>query len=152
MRVLKIVLLVFLGAFVVIQFFRPEKNDTPPGASDLFAVYPAAPEVRRLVETSCYDCHSNQTRYPWYAQVQPVRWWLESHIADGKRALNFSEFADYSKRTQMKKLQSVSDDVQDKFMPLESYTWAHREARLAEVQIQLLSEWAEELADTIDPK
>ena len=136
---------------VAIQFIRPAKNDSPAGPDDLAAKYPPPPEVKQLLETACYDCHSNRTRYPWYAHVQPVGWWLASHINDAKDQLNFSEFASYTEHRRAKKLQSVSDEVTDHSMPLPSYTWIHRDAKLTDAQIKTLADWAEALAEKIEP-
>jgi hypothetical protein len=146
---------IFLGGvlgFAAIQFIRPAKNDTPAGPDDLAAHYPPPPAVRQLLETACYDCHSNRTRYPWYAHVEPVGWWLASHIDDAKEQLNFSEFAAYPEHRRAKKLLSVSDEVTDRTMPLKSYTWIHRDAKLTDAQIKTLADWAESLADKIEPE
>jgi hypothetical protein len=148
--ILKITGLVLVAGFVVLQFFRPVKNDTPSGPNDLFALHPASAEVERLVRASCYDCHSNRTRYPWYAEIQPSAWWLAQHIADGKRELNFSEFGAYAGHRQGQKLLAVADEVHGRTMPLKSYTWVHRDARLDAAQIKMLVDWAEELAEEID--
>ena len=138
--------------FVAIQFIRPAKNEAPAGSDDLVKNYPPPPEVRQLLETACYDCHSNRTRYPWYAQVQPVGWWLASHINDAKNQLNFSEFAGYDEHRRAKKLLALSDEVTDRSMPLKSYTWIHREAKLTDAQIKTLADWAEALAEEIEPQ
>jgi hypothetical protein len=115
------------------------------------AKFPPPPAVKQILEEACYDCHSNRTRYPWYAQIQPVGWWLAEHIKDAKRELNFSEFASYREHQQAKKLLSVSDEVTTRSMPLKSYTWIHRDAKLTEAQIKLVSDWAESLAEKIEP-
>lgn len=138
-------------ALVAIQFVRPAKNDAAAGPDDLAAKYPPPPAVKQLLETACYDCHSSRTRYPWYAQVQPIGWWLAEHIKDAKRELNFSEFTAYDERRQAKKLLSVSDEVTTRSMPLKSYTWIHRDAKLTDAQIKLLADWAESLAEKIEP-
>lgn len=148
--VLKIAGLVFLAGFVGLQFFRPAKNTGVAGPDDLFAVHPAAPEVERLVRASCYDCHSNHTRYPWYAEVQPAAWWLAKHIEEGKRELNFSEFGAYSRHRRAQKLLAVADEILGRTMPLESYTWMHRDARLDARQVEVLVDWAEQLAEEIE--
>jgi hypothetical protein len=140
-----------LAIGVAIQFVRPAKNDSPIGPDDLAAKYPPPPEVKHLLETACYDCHSNHTRYPWYAQLQPAGWWLASHINDGKTQLNFSEFASYTEHRRAKKLQAISDEVTDHSMPLNSYTWIHRDAKLTAAQIKTLADWAEALAEKIEP-
>lgn len=136
---------------VAIQFIRPAKNNSAAGPDDLAATYPPPPAVQHLLEASCYDCHSNRTRYPWYTQVQPVGWWLAEHINEAKHQLNFSEFAAYDEHRQAKKLLAISDEVTDRSMPLKSYTWIHRDAKLTDDQIKLLADWAETLAEKIEP-
>ena len=148
---------IFLGLallLVAIQFVRPAKNlsAAPAGQDDLAVRYPPPPEVRRILETACYDCHSNHTRYPWYAEVQPVGWWLKSHIDDGKRDLNFSEFGAYSTKKQGKKLGAIYDEVIDRKMPLSSYTWIHRDAKLTDAQIKAFCDWAEALQEKVAPQ
>jgi hypothetical protein len=149
----KRILLVLAGVFLVIQFIRPAPNAGPssPGPGDLLVRFPPPADVRHVLETACYDCHSNQTHYPWYAQVQPVGWWLASHINDGKRALNFSEFASYSPTKQARKLNQISDQVTERSMPLPSYTWIHRSARLTDAQISAISDWADGASDQLAP-
>ena len=91
-RFLLLLLLVFIG----IQFFRPAKNKSEGiSANDITAKYAVPDDVKAILKTSCYDCHSNNTNYPWYSNIQPVAWWLKDHIDEGKRELNFSEFASY---------------------------------------------------------
>src|SRR4051812_27395965 len=90
------ILIAFVLVFIIIQFFRPEKNKagkTEP--NNLMARYNVPAEVKEILKTSCYDCHSNTTAYPWYAEVQPIGWWLNNHVKEGKRELNFSEFTSY---------------------------------------------------------
>jgi len=153
MRVAKKKIFLGLGlGFLALQFIRPAKNDSPAGPDDLAAKYPPPPAVKQILETACYDCHSNRTRYPWYAQIQPVGWWLRSHINDGKEQLNFSEFGAYTEHRRAKKLLSVSDEVNDRSMPLPSYTWIHRDAKLTDAQIKTLADWAEALAEKIEPE
>src|SRR6267142_1784670 len=81
---------------VAIQFYRPARNlSAAPGPNDINVKHPLPPAVKTLLANACYDCHSNNTRYPWYADVQPIAWWLGRHIDEGKRHLNFSEFGRY---------------------------------------------------------
>ena len=151
MRVVKKKIFLGLGVtFLALQFIQPAKNNAPAGPDDLLAKYPPPPAVRQVLETACYDCHSNRTRAPWYAQVQPVGWWIARHVNDAKDRLNFSEFAAYTERDRAKLLQSIADEVTDRSMPLKSYTWIHRDAKLTEAQIKLLAGWAESLAEKIE--
>jgi heme-binding protein len=152
-RMKKKILTGFVVVFVAVQFVRPAKNlsAAPPGPNDLVTRYGAPPEVKKILEVACYDCHSNRTRYPWYAEVEPNGWWLASHIRDGKDNLNFNEFAGYSKHTQAKKLEAIGDELTGHTMPLNSYTWIHKDAILSEAQIKLLTDWTEDLKDKIEP-
>jgi hypothetical protein len=145
---LKKILLCLAAVFVALQFVRPEKNvsATPLGPDSLVVRYDAPPEIRRLLATACYDCHSNNTRYPWYAEIQPAGWFLASHVRNGKRALNLSTFATLGQKAQARRLEFMLDAMTDRAMPLPSYTWAHRDAILTDAQIQAFAAWAEPLA------
>lgn len=108
--------------------------------------------VRDLLQRACYDCHSNQTYYPWYAEIQPVGWWLAKHVKDGKEHLNFSEFGTYTVKRRVNKLEQISDEVSQQAMPLASYTWGHPKARLTPAEVKQLTDWAENLRDEIAPE
>ncbi|HVZ66499.1 MAG TPA: heme-binding domain-containing protein [Lacunisphaera sp.] len=142
-----------LGVVLLLaQLWRPARNDSPPGGpNDIAAKYAVPPPVQGLLQRACYDCHSNRTRYPWYAEVQPVRWWLDHHITEGKRHLNFSEFGAYTDKRAAKKLDEVIDEVEGHTMPLPSYTWIHRDARLSAADAKLLTDWADGLRAEIAP-
>lgn len=138
-------LLVLLLGFAAAQFVRPEKNRSadPLGPASLVATLEAPPEIRALLATSCNDCHSDETRYPWYAEVQPAGWLLARHVRDGKTALNLSSFGNLSKQAQKRRLGFMIDAVAAREMPLRSYTWLHRDAILSAAQIQAFTAWAE---------
>src|SRR6476659_8641049 len=107
-KVLKRILIILLIIFVLIQFIRPEKNRSEgKGPNDISTLYPVPDSVESILKVACYDCHSNNTRYPWYAEIQPVAWWLNGHIVDGKKDLNFSEFAKYRIRKQYIKFEQI---------------------------------------------
>jgi hypothetical protein len=138
----KKILLGSLLLLVAIQFIRQSKNLGPvPGPHDLCFQHQAGPEVKRLLETACYDCHSNRTNYPWYAEVQPVGWWLSRHIRDGKRHLNFSEFDQLTPKRAAQKFEQCADEITDGGMPLSSYTLVHADARLTAAQRKTLTDW-----------
>ena len=145
-KLLKRILLVLVLLFIAIQFIRPEKNiaDRPSG-NDIADHYPTPPAVRQLLAAACYDCHSDTTRYPWYANIQPVGWWLASHVRDGKKHLNFSAFATYSPKRAAHKLDELTDELADNEMPLASYKLGHPDARLTPGQTRLLTDWADGL-------
>jgi hypothetical protein len=144
---------ILLGLFVVlvaIQFIRPARNvSTAPGPQDLSAKHPVPAPVQGLLQRACYDCHSNNTHYPWYAEVQPVGWWLNQHVQDGRRHLDFSTFGTYTAKRAGKKAEEIADEVEHREMPLKSYTWMHPESRLTAEEIKLLVDWANGLRDQI---
>jgi hypothetical protein len=149
----KKILLGLLLLFVVIQLFRPEKNKSEvEQVNDISKVYQVPTEVGQLLKISCYDCHSNNTNYPWYANIQPVAWWLNNHITEGKRELNFSEFATYSPKKQAHKLDEVAELVSGGDMPLSSYTVIHGDAKLNNDQKKQLVDWANSLKAEIEMK
>ncbi len=135
-------LLVLLVAFVAIQFFRPAKNiSTSISANDITSKYAIPQDVHTILKTSCYDCHSNNTAYPWYHNIQPVAWFLADHVKEGKRELNFSEFASYRISRQYRKFEEMGNQVKEGEMPLSSYTLIHRNASLSEEQQSKLINW-----------
>jgi hypothetical protein len=144
--------LLLLG-FVIIQFFRPAKNKSEgTSKNDISTLYTVPLDVQNILKTSCNDCHSNNTVYPWYAEIQPVSWWLNSHIEDGKKDLNFSEFATYRIRRQYKKLEEINELVKENEMPLDSYLWIHKDAKLSDQQKLTVANWAEAVRDSIRAK
>lgn len=145
-RFFQLLLIVFIG----IQFVRPAKNRSETkGPNDISTIYPIPADVEKILKTSCYDCHSNNTEYPWYSHIQPVAWWLDDHIRDGKKDLNFSEFTTYSIRRQYRKLEEVSELAENGGMPISSYTLIHREAKLSKEQKTVLAGWVNAVRDSI---
>lgn len=146
MNWIKKIMVVVLVALVGIQFFPAKRNqNTIELASDFTKIYDVPENIKSILEISCYDCHSNNTNYPWYNKIQPVAWLLENHIAEGKAELNFSEFGDYSKRRQKNKLKSIVSQINDSEMPLSSYTLIHGDAKLSEKDKKEFIAWIEEL-------
>jgi hypothetical protein len=151
-KFIKSIALLLLAALIIIQFFRLEKNLSSidgPEANDISKVYPVPQEVAFILKTSCYDCHSNNTHYPWYANFQPVAWWLADHIKEGKKEINFSEFASYRIGRQYKKLEEIKKQVEEGEMPLQSYTTIHGDAKLSAAQKEILAQWASTTRDSI---
>jgi hypothetical protein len=134
------------AVLILIQFFRPEKNiSTEPSQHAIGQKFPIPQEVNVLLQKSCYDCHSNNTEYPWYSNIQPVAWWLSNHVKDGKRHLNFDEFTTYPDARQRKKLGEIVETIEKGEMPMRSYTLIHGDARLSKEQQQQITRWANEL-------
>lgn len=147
---LKLISRILLIAFITIQFFRPKKNVSAEiGPKDITTLYPVEGQVKTILAKACNDCHTNNTNYPWYSNIQPVAWWLADHIEEGKQHLNFSEFAGYSLRKQFHKLEEVVEQVKEKEMPLNSYTWVHRDANLTQEERVALTGWAMSLQDSM---
>jgi hypothetical protein len=143
----KKILIGLLTVFGIIQFIRPEKNDGQGVSSnDISVTYASMPqEVHDLFVKKCYDCHSHSTNYPWYASVQPVAWWLNHHIEEGKEHLNFSEFKNYDADKAAHKLEEVSEAVTEGWMPLDSYTMIHQEAKITPQDAELINTWINSL-------
>ncbi|KVV16288.1 heme-binding domain-containing protein [Flavobacterium sp. TAB 87] len=142
MKIFKIILLILVAVFVGIQFIPAKRNQSTSVPTTDFLVVTGAPQnISNTLQTSCYDCHSNNTYYPWYNKVQPVAWFLESHIGEGKAELNFSEWDAYSERRKKSKLKSIVSQIEDNEMPLSSYTILHQDAKLSPQQKTELIEW-----------
>lgn len=153
MKILKKIALVLLVLFVVIQFIRPKKNTNKEMTQQhIFNMYPSAENVKTLVGNACNDCHSNNTNYPWYAEVQPIAWWLNDHVQEGKKHFNISEFGAYSLRKQYHKLEEVVDEVKEKKMPLENYTWMHKNSKITDEQRTIIASWATTIMDSMKAK
>ncbi|MFA6469671.1 MAG: heme-binding domain-containing protein [Bacteroidota bacterium] len=137
--------IVFLG----MQVDRPAKNISNDQSKHLSTVFAIPESVDSILTVACYDCHSNNTRYPWYAEFQPVGQWLDGHIRLGKKELNFSEFASYRPRKQYHKLEEIEEMVKDNLMPLSDYTIMHHDARLSDNQKSLLIAWTKTIQDSL---
>lgn len=143
-------LILILIIFIAIQFFRPLKNKSEGiSKNDITTLYSVPDSIMSILKVACYDCHSNNTVYPWYAEIQPVAWWLNNHIVDGKKRLNYSEFAKYRIRKQYIKFEETEKLVKENFMPLPSYTWIHKDAILTERQKLAIISWSSAIRDSI---
>lgn len=141
---LKKILLGLLIVFVAIQFIRPERNTGAIAGPNDITHYVRVPDtVMQLLRVSCFDCHSNRTRYPWYVNINPIGWWLKDHIDEGKRALNFSDLSPLPKKKLVKRMGDIGEEVTEHEMPLTSYTLIHTDAKLNEAQIRILKDWSD---------
>ena len=135
------------AVLVVIQFFQPEKNMSPVDpAKDLLMVASPPGHVAELIKGSCYDCHSNQTVYPWYSKIAPVSWYLRKHIKEGKEDLNASEYGSMEKADKIKLLVDFCEVVESGKMPMVSFTLIHKAARLSQEDKEAICIWSEEEA------
>ena len=143
MRKIKIIFLILLVVFVLIQFIRPDKNQSTSQklTTDITGIYVVPNDVQTILKNACYDCHSNNTKYPWYVNIQPVGWFMAGHIKNGKKELNFNEYGTYSSKRQRNKLKRMKEQIEENKMPLSSYTLIHREARLTANQKEQITRW-----------
>lgn len=131
-----------LIALIVIQFVPVELNNQ--GYESVLAFEEEtqlSPELAAVFKANCYDCHSNQTQYPWYSSVAPINLWLEEHVADGKKHFNVSQWPEYSVKRKDHKLEELIEEVEEAEMPLPSYTWVH--GNLSDNERQALIDWAQ---------
>jgi len=139
-----------LIVFVGIQFFSTDRNQKEGiYVSDFMKVNTVPQMLQHKIEVSCYDCHSNNTKYPWYSRIQPAAWFLEAHIQEGKAELNFNEWGDYSDRRKNSKLRSMISQIEDGDMPLGSYTFVHRDAEFSESQKKEVIEYLTQLKNSL---
>lgn len=147
-KVLKTIGWLLLIALVIIQFFHPKKNIHPGDQVNAISkLYPIPSEVKTILDKACMDCHSNNTRYPWYNNIQPVAWWLDDHINEGKRELNFDSFITRRPFFQYRRMEQTIDLVKKNEMPLDSYTWIHKDAILTADEKAKLTSWAQGIMD-----
>lgn len=147
---MKKVLIVLLVILVIIQFIRPQRNQaTAATGQEIENIYEVPAYVGDILKRSCNDCHTNYTSYPWYTNVQPIGWWLQDHINEGKEHLNFSIFGSYTPKKQAHKLEEVIEEVKEGKMPLQSYTYVHSSSVLNKEDAEALSAWAASLRQQI---
>jgi hypothetical protein len=145
------IIIALVVVLVVIQFFRPEKNVSGESKNDVATRYAMSDSVKTILAFACNDCHSNRSEYPWYSNIQPVAWWLNHHIEDGKRHLNFSDFTSSNIARQNHKFEETIEVLEKGEMPLASYTWfgQHEQAKLTNEQKNTLIHWARTQMDTL---
>lgn len=132
-----------------IQLIRPDfQNPASDPAQDFKAIAKPPAEVAAILDAACYDCHSNQTRYPWYSQIAPVSWWLANHVREGREHVNFSSYGAYGAADQADILEESAEVVSKGEMPLKSYTWTHGAARLSDAQRKQMTDWFNSLSES----
>lgn len=142
-KIVKYVLIALLVILIAMQFFQPEKNQyNEIPATDIAKAETIPADVAKILTESCYDCHSNNTEYPWYNNISPVSLYLDSHVKDGKRHLNFSEWTNYSADKKAHKVEEIGETVEEGEMPLTSYTFIHTDAKLSDQEKSTLLNWA----------
>jgi hypothetical protein len=147
---MKKIVLIILSILVLIQFIRPSKNiSSDISLNDISNHYSVPENVKSILQRSCNDCHTDNTIYPWYTNIQPVGWWLNHHINEGKKELNFSEFGSYAPKKQNHKLKEIVETVEKNEMPINSYLWVHKDAKLSAGDSKIIKDWATGLSNQI---
>lgn len=139
-RTLVLIVVVLLAGM---QLFRPDRTNPPEDPNrTLFAAMPLPPDVARILQTSCLDCHSHRTNWPWYSNVAPMSWLVANHVDEGRREMNFSTWAELNAHRAQKLLDEICEEVEEGKMPQPSYLWMHRDAELSEQEKAALCAWA----------
>ena len=141
---LKIIALIFFALFLAAQFIRPDRTNTPVVQAETLEAAARVPEnVETILARSCNDCHTNTTAYPWYSNVTPFNFFLAHHIEEGRGQLNFSIWNGYETARKRRKLDQVCEQAKEGLMPLPSYLWIHRDAKLSVEDVNLLCDWTD---------
>jgi hypothetical protein len=135
-------LFIIVAILLIIQLIRIDKTNPPVDiAKDFITVTNPPADIAKIIKTSCYDCHSNETVYPWYSNVAPVSWYLKNHINEARHRVNFSEWANYPVQKVSRKLEACAEDIEHGEMPLSSYNLIHTGSKLNQDQSKILSDW-----------
>ena len=146
MSLKKKIIIAVLLLLIIAQFFKPEKNQGNVDGFMAFYEDTAPPQnVKNILERACFDCHSAHTEYPWYNTITPINYWLASHVNEGKKHFDVSKWQQYNLKRKDHKMEEFIEMVEDKEMPLKSYTWTHKEANLSQEQINTLLAWAKQV-------
>ena len=138
------------AVFILIQFDQPNRSNPPVDQTMTIAAQAVfAPPISRLVTTACFDCHSNETRWPWYSYVAPVSWLMADDVASGRRHLNFSEWGKYPKSKRVLKLGQIYEQVSKGDMPIQKYLYIHSDARLTAADRDSITDWTERERDKL---
>jgi hypothetical protein len=136
--------------FIVIQFFPPKKNDNLVNPqNDIVFKMEIPTAVKKKIVDACYDCHSNKTAYPFYNNIAPVSWMIARDIKEGKEHLNFSEWANYDRKTQIKLLTKICDEIKAGEMPLKSYVFLHGRAVINPKELDEICQWTEQASEQV---
>ncbi|AZA48148.1 cytochrome C [Chryseobacterium carnipullorum] len=149
MKTVKKVLFWTLVVFALIQFIPIDKVNKPVDKAVNFVDAKKTPEkIRGLIKGACYDCHSNETVYPKYANIAPISWSVKSHVNEGRERLNFSIWGTYNKELKESMLSKASQNIQNKLMPMPGYIVYHKEANLSDAERTLLVHYFEDMLKT----
>ena len=136
-------IIIFLIAFLgLAQFFNIDKNNPKVSSSlDFLAVENPPHNISKMIKNECYDCHSNETNYPWYTDYAPISWWIKSNINGGREYFNFSEWGTLSIKEKTAKMQACFEAIEEEEMPVLLYIMMHEEAQFSSAQNDSLMNW-----------
>ena len=150
MRLFKKIVAALGVLFIAIQFMQPAPNKSGQALpTDFATIYQVPANLEGVLQNACYDCHSNNTNYPWYSNIQPMAWMMARHIKNGKEKLNFSDFGSNSTRKQISKLKGIANQIKDDEMPVASYKAMHKKANLSKEEKILIIDWMNKTADSL---
>ena len=150
MRLIKKIVLALSIVFIAIQFIQPAHNMSGQALpTDFVKMYQLSANLEGILQNACYDCHSNNTSYPWYSNIQPMAWLIASHIKNGKAKLNFSDFGSNRYRKQISKLKEIANQIKDDEMPIASYRALHKKANLTKEEKVLIIDLMNKKADSL---
>lgn len=135
--------------FITIQFFQPKPNRSGIVENNIITKENIPENIRTLLSNSCFDCHSDQTRYPWFDRIAPVSWLVAADIRSGKEKLNFSDWGNLDATEKVGKLANIQEELKAGKMPIGSYTFIHRKAKLSKQQVKEMITWTGEFSKLI---
>lgn len=139
------IIIAIIVVLIAMQFIRIDKTNPPVNPqTDFINVVEVPEDIKTLIRTSCYDCHSNETVYPWYSNIAPISWWMKGHVNHAREEMNFSIWGEYSEKRKDHKLEEIIELVEEGEMPLPSYLIIHGETKLNKEQIQTFTDWIQE--------
>jgi Haem-binding domain len=144
LRIARWAVLILLGLLLVVQVVRPARTNPAVNQDQTLEAHAQmSPSVAATLTRSCSDCHSNNTRWPWYSNVAPVSWFLINHVAEARDRLNISEWGKYDRAETEALLKKMCREVKSGGMPLSSYTLIHRDARLSPDDVSQICDWTD---------
>ena len=148
-RIVKLFAIIVVLAFIVIQFFQPEKNVGEISENHIFKKEELPDDVKSVLQNACLDCHSNTTNYLWYHKIAPVSWMVNKHVVEGKDELNFSEWGTFDIFDKIAALEELCSETEREIMPIKAYVKMHKEAKLSKEQVAMLCDWTEKLSEQL---
>ena len=146
----KIFLYVLLGLFALLQLYPVSRPDVKlENPNDLMEHVEVPKNVATIIKSTCYDCHSNESNYPWYANIAPVKWLIYNDIREAREELNFSEWNTLTKMDKAEILDDIYTEVSEEEMPLKIYSFMHPRTKLSKADREAVSEWAEMVAEEL---